>query len=438
MKPRHKVSGAAIDLIKRFEGFRERAAQLPDGRWTLGYGHTKTAREGAWVTESDAEALLRYDLIAIADAVNELVFTPLNQNQFDALCAFAFNIGLPAFKTSAVLMLLNEGQPLQAACAMELWRKADFEGERIVVDALVRRRSAEKALFLTPPDGFVPAPTPLLAPHVDADGLGLVPADPPAVIKASLGGETASLAREDAPSAPPADRQPAPEAVAAALAQRMARVFPDKDFEAAFPQSLAPTLPPPEVDAQPLLAAELATDPDPARDVGPKPLPEPETAFEPAAAEPAAETSAPEPEAETEPVEPSAEAEAVSEAAPEALAEGVKAIVISPPADAAAAGPAPTEPPAEPLAVAAPEHGAASTWRGKVMGLSALAALGALLLGGGLYWMFNGSAAGVGAPSQTTVGWIVGVAGVLLAGAAFYVLLDMLGRGEEEGDALGD
>ncbi len=44
---------------------------------------------------------------------------------------------------------------MQAACAMELWRKADFEGERIVVDALVRRRSAEKALFLTPPDdGF--------------------------------------------------------------------------------------------------------------------------------------------------------------------------------------------------------------------------------------------------------------------------------------------
>ncbi|MDX9996666.1 MAG: glycoside hydrolase family protein [Phenylobacterium sp.] len=425
MKPRHKVSGAAIDLIKRFEGFRERAAQLPDGRWTLGYGHTKTAREGAWVTESDAEALLRYDLIAIADAVNELVFTPLNQNQFDALCAFAFNIGLPAFKTSAVLMLLNEGQPLQAACAMELWRKADFEGERIVVDALVRRRSAEKALFLTPPDGFVPAPTPLLAPHVDADGLGLVPADAPAVIKASLEGETASLAREDAPSAPRADRQPAPEAVAAALAQRMARVFPDKDFEAAFPQSLAPTLPPPEVDAEPLLAAELATDPDPAADVDPEPLPEPEIAFEPAAGEPVAETSAPEPEAETEPVQPSAEAEAP--------AEGVKAIVLSPPAEAAA-----TEPPAEPLAVAAPEHGAASTWRGKVMGLSALAALGALLLGGGLYWMFNGSAAGVGAPSQTTVGWIVGVAGVLLAGAAFYVLLDMLGRGEEEGGAHGD
>ncbi|HEY9217657.1 MAG TPA: lysozyme, partial [Phenylobacterium sp.] len=178
MKPRHQVSRAAIELIQRFEGFRERAAQLPDGRWTIGYGHTLTARQGAYVSERDAEALLMYDLISVAHAVNEHVFAPLTQNQFDALCAFAFNIGLPAFRTSGVLMLLNEGQPLQAACAMELWRKADFEGERIVVDALVRRRAAEKNLFLTPPDGFVPAPTPLLTPKVDADGLGLVPRDP--------------------------------------------------------------------------------------------------------------------------------------------------------------------------------------------------------------------------------------------------------------------
>jgi len=40
MKPRAQVSRAAIALIKRFEGFRDKAAQMPDGRWTLGYGHT--------------------------------------------------------------------------------------------------------------------------------------------------------------------------------------------------------------------------------------------------------------------------------------------------------------------------------------------------------------------------------------------------------------
>ncbi|HWU12600.1 MAG TPA: lysozyme, partial [Caulobacter sp.] len=159
MKPRYQVSRAAVDLIKRFEGYRMKAAQLPDGRWTLGYGHTLTARAGTSVSEQDAEALLLYDLITVAHAVNENVYTTLNQNQFDALVCFAFNIGTENFVRSAVLRRLNEGALLQAACEMEMWRKADFEGERIVVDALVRRRSAEKALFLTPPDGaWVAAP----------------------------------------------------------------------------------------------------------------------------------------------------------------------------------------------------------------------------------------------------------------------------------------
>ena len=153
MKARHQVSRNAVTLIKRFEGYRANAAQLADGRWTIGYGHTLTAREGATVSDQDAEALLLYDLISVAHAVNETLFAPVCQNQFDALCSFAFNIGLDNFRRSQVLKRLNAGAAVQAACAMELWRKADFQGERIVVDTLVRRRAAEKALFLTPPGG---------------------------------------------------------------------------------------------------------------------------------------------------------------------------------------------------------------------------------------------------------------------------------------------
>src|SRR6185437_7015731 len=148
MKPRHRVSRAAIELITRFEGYRRKAAQLPDGRWMIGYGHTLTAREGAEVSEEDAEALLLYDLIAVSHAVNEWTYAPLTGNQFDALCSFAFNIGLENFRRSSVLKRLNEGALIQAACAMELWRRAEFSGERIVIDALVRRRASEKALFL--------------------------------------------------------------------------------------------------------------------------------------------------------------------------------------------------------------------------------------------------------------------------------------------------
>jgi len=107
MQPRHRVSRTAIDLIKRFEGYRRAAAQLPDGRWTIGHGHTLTARQGAEVSPDDAEALLLYDLIAVAHALNEAVFTPLTQNQFDALASFVFNIGLDHFHQSGVLKRLN-------------------------------------------------------------------------------------------------------------------------------------------------------------------------------------------------------------------------------------------------------------------------------------------------------------------------------------------
>ena len=199
MPPRHRVSKAAIALIKQFEGYRRTAAQLADGRWTLGYGHTLTARAGAEVSEPDAEALLFYDLIAVAHAINEHVYTPLGRNQFDALCSFAFNLGIETFRASQVLRRLNAGETLQAASAMDMWRKAEFAGERIVLDALVRRRAVEKALFLTPDDGrWTAAPSAVLRPHLDLDALELVPIRTPQVLHASFDCEAVRVGPPDA------------------------------------------------------------------------------------------------------------------------------------------------------------------------------------------------------------------------------------------------
>lgn len=167
MKLHPRVSKSALELVKRFEGLRRRAARLPDGGWTLGYGHTLTAREGAEVTPEEAELLLYYDLSEVATRIDAWTFTPLNQNQFEALVAFAFNIGIENFRRSTVLKRINEGQHLQAAAAMELWRKTEVGGEAVVADALVRRRAAEKAHYLTPPEGFQPSPSQVLRPTFD-------------------------------------------------------------------------------------------------------------------------------------------------------------------------------------------------------------------------------------------------------------------------------
>ncbi|GIU65937.1 lysozyme [Candidatus Phycosocius spiralis] len=161
------ASRAALDLIASFEGFRARAAKTPDGRWTLGFGHVKTAREGLSVSRSEAEDLLRWDLRTIEDAVRQSALMPLSQNEFDALVSFAFNIGLVNFAKSDVLRYLNQGQPVAAALAMHAWRRAKVNGRIIVIDALVRRRAAEAAMFLEPVGPRPAAPSSVVRPQVD-------------------------------------------------------------------------------------------------------------------------------------------------------------------------------------------------------------------------------------------------------------------------------
>lgn len=196
-----RLTRASIELVKQFEGLRRTAARLESGGWTIGYGHTASAREGATVDESGAEALLLYDLDRAARLVDELTFTPLTDNQFSALVAFAFSVGNYAFRGSEVLKRVNEGAYLQAAAEIEQWRRADFRGDSLVVDALVRRRAAEKLLFLTPGEGFRPVPSAVVTPRFDdraaelrarSDGLaGAVE------LKTSLEGEAAVSERDD-------------------------------------------------------------------------------------------------------------------------------------------------------------------------------------------------------------------------------------------------
>lgn len=168
MRARQKVSRAGVELIKSFEGLRQTAARLPDGRWTIGYGHTFSAREGARVTQEDADALLRFDLLPIVDSLNNMVLVPLNQNQFDALVSFAFNIGVDNFAQSNVLKRINEGRMTEAALAMDAWRSAEFNGQTYVLAPLIRRRAAEKNLFLTPEDDAATAPSLLVRPMTDS------------------------------------------------------------------------------------------------------------------------------------------------------------------------------------------------------------------------------------------------------------------------------
>lgn len=142
------ISANGLALIQELEGFQAEPKQLPTGGWVVGYSHVRATEPGEAVNENDARDLLTSDLAPFENLVNTLVTQPLTQTQFDALVSFAFSVGAEAFGRSQVLRRVNASDYVSAACAMDAWRKSEVSGELVVIDALVRRRTAEKALFL--------------------------------------------------------------------------------------------------------------------------------------------------------------------------------------------------------------------------------------------------------------------------------------------------
>ena len=140
------ISQNGIDLIKRFEGCRLEAYKCPAGVWTIGYGHTAGVKKGDKISQELAEVYLKKDLYIRCTQVSNLVKVPLTQNQFDALLSLEYNIGITYFKSSTLLRLLNQGKYNDAANQFDRWVYANKKK----LAGLVKRRAAEKALFLKP------------------------------------------------------------------------------------------------------------------------------------------------------------------------------------------------------------------------------------------------------------------------------------------------
>ncbi len=138
------TSPTGIALIKRFEGLRLKPYLCPAGIASIGYGHTYLVNlNDPAITEEEADRLLAQDLKLYEKPVSEMVKVPINQNQFDALVSFAFNLGTAALRGSTLLKKLNAGQP----CAAEFDRWIYAAGKAL--PGLVRRRAAERRLFET-------------------------------------------------------------------------------------------------------------------------------------------------------------------------------------------------------------------------------------------------------------------------------------------------
>ena len=119
-----KTGNKGIELIKHFEGCELEAYKCPAGVWTIGYGHIKGVHEGMTITEHQAEEMLKSELHEYEGYINDYVTVPLNQNQFDAMVSWVYNLGGGNLRASTLLKVLNAGEYDGVPAQMLRWNKA--------------------------------------------------------------------------------------------------------------------------------------------------------------------------------------------------------------------------------------------------------------------------------------------------------------------------
>lgn len=136
------VAESTIELVTGFEGFRTRAYQDTNGKWTIGVGHLIRSQDRYMLhrelSEEEVRGILHQDLKTCSDALESAIKVMVNRTQADALHSLCHNIGPDRMIRSEVVYHLNQGDTQRAADAFMNWTSP----------GLKKRRQAERALFL--------------------------------------------------------------------------------------------------------------------------------------------------------------------------------------------------------------------------------------------------------------------------------------------------
>jgi GH24 family phage-related lysozyme (muramidase) len=137
-----KTSQNGLNLIKSFENCELESYQDSKGVWTIGYGHTEGVTKGMTITKAQADAYFVSDIIIKENKVAKYDSTyHWNQNEFDALVSFAFNVG-------NIKELTASGTRSREVIAEKMLLYCKSGGK--ILAGLLRRRQEEQKLFLTP------------------------------------------------------------------------------------------------------------------------------------------------------------------------------------------------------------------------------------------------------------------------------------------------
>lgn len=136
-----KTSENGLNLIKKFESLKLNAYLCPAGIWTIGYGHTGNVKEGDLITKEIADELLIKDVEIFENKVKRNIKVELNQNQFDALVSYFFNIGY----SEEMIKLVNQKASNER---IRNWLENHYiTANGKILEGLKLRRKAEADLF---------------------------------------------------------------------------------------------------------------------------------------------------------------------------------------------------------------------------------------------------------------------------------------------------
>jgi lysozyme len=139
------VSPQLAEFVAVWEGFRATAYRCSAGVWTIGYGTTAGVKRGDTITQGEALDRLMMHLGGDARAVDRVVAVAMEPHERDALISLSYNIGRSAFSNSTLLRRLNAGDKAGAADQFRRWNRSKGK----VTEGLVKRRNAERDMFLT-------------------------------------------------------------------------------------------------------------------------------------------------------------------------------------------------------------------------------------------------------------------------------------------------
>ncbi len=155
-QPAFSPDQKCFDFIKKWEGLELQAYQDSAGIWTIGYGTIlyedgTPVRKGDVITKERAVLLLQKEVNEKSTAVNAaLNATNINQNQYDALVSFSYNVGITGFKNSTLLKRIkNSSSDPTIRDAFLMWDKATVDGQLVEVQGLLNRRKEEADLYFS-------------------------------------------------------------------------------------------------------------------------------------------------------------------------------------------------------------------------------------------------------------------------------------------------